>query len=597
MPLRSRKTFVIVLLAAALLSGASVTYAFRNQLRYGRVAPPALEDSALEPPLARLLRERTQAVVANPYSAEAWGMLAVAYDVHDMFAEAIACYERATTLDPNEFRWVYFLALSTRLGDREAALAHLQRAAELDPKYAPLQYFVGDAFLAEPDLERAQTSFENALRLDPKLVAAELGLAKIALARSDAKTAIAHLDKALALRPQTSEVHALFVEAYRMTGDEAMRLEHEKHQSDHLGLEPAADPIRTALLWRERVTLKWRRARSDRYLQEGRGEMALTEMQQAVSDAPESSDAQMGLGDVLARLGRPDEALAACERAVQLAPNDGNAQNNLGAAYARAGRYDDARKTLERALEIDPSLAQARNNLGKLLVGAGETDKGLEMLAESCKSMPNDVGAHVNWASALKDANRLEESVSAFREVLRIDPTLVRAHFELGLALAQLGRPADAVDELRQVVAADPTRASAHQNLVRALMLCGREEEAIAACRAGLRAQPADNYLKSRLAWLLATSADPKLRNGAEALETVRALVERSNRQDVDALRALAAALAETGDFNGAAQAARDAIELLRPNASAAAAAALMTQLERERALYESGQSYRKASP
>jgi tetratricopeptide (TPR) repeat protein len=180
--------------------------------------------------------------------------------------------------------------------------------------------------------------------------------------------------------------------------------------------------------------------------------------------------------------------------------------------------------------------------------------------------------------------------------VIQLDPTLVRAHFELGLTLAQLGRPADAVEEFRKVVAAEPKRSAGHINLVRALLLTNRDADCIAACRAGLQAVPSEPFLQHSLAWMLATAADAKLRNGAEALEIGRRLCDASKRQDLDALQITAAALAETGDFDNAAKCVSEAMDLVRAHPPKSGTADSIAELERCRALYQSGRSYRKGS-
>ena len=58
--------------------------------------------------------------------------------------------------------------------------------------------------------------------------------------------------------------------------------------------------------------------------------------------------------------------------------------------------------------------------------------------------------------------------------------------------------------------------------------------------------------MQARLAWTLATCADDSLRDGARALELARAAVATSKNRSVMAREALAAALAETGDFEQA---------------------------------------------
>ena len=66
------------------------------------------------------------------------------------------------------------------------------------------------------------------------------------------------------------------------------------------------------------------------------------------------------------------------------------------------------------------------------------------------------------------------------------------------------------------------------------------------------------------LAWLLATHPAAEVRQGAEAVTLAERAARLTGSRDASALRALAAAYAETGRFEPAADAARQAIALSR---------------------------------
>ncbi len=78
----------------------------------------------------------------------------------------------------------------------------------------------------------------------------------------------------------------------------------------------------------------------------------------------------------------------------------------------------------------------------------------------------------------------------------------------------------------------------------------GRHEEAIARLRQGLAGAPNSSRLVSLLAWELATGPDDGLRDGAEARQLAERLHQAYPNQPSSDL--LAAALAETGDFEEA---------------------------------------------
>ena len=99
---------------------------------------------------------------------------------------------------------------------------------------------------------------------------------------------------------------------------------------------------------------------------------------------------------------------------------------------------------------------------------------------------------------------------------------------------------------------AAPERVKAHVDLVRALQETKQHVKAVAACRTGLQLFPQETRLRQRLAWMLATNPQRRFRNGPEALSVARALCEETRYRNVQYLDTLAAACAETGDFESA---------------------------------------------
>jgi serine/threonine-protein kinase len=95
-------------------------------------------------------------------------------------------------------------------------------------------------------------------------------------------------------------------------------------------------------------------------------------------------------------------------------------------------------------------------------------------------------------------------------------------------------------------------------------------------------------------AWILATSPDPSIRGGAQAVELANRAVQLSGGQEVRAFDALAAALAETEKFSAAVAAASHASAL----ALARNDEALASAIDQRTRLYRQGLPYREpASP
>jgi cytochrome c-type biogenesis protein CcmH/NrfG len=127
--------------------------------------------------------------------------------------------------------------------------------------------------------------------------------------------------------------------------------------------------------------------------------------------------------------------------------------------------------------------------------------------------------------------------------------------------------------------------ADAHANLGSAFLAKGRIREAIAAYRNALRISPENAPAQSNLAWLLATSSDPSLRNGSEAVLLAEQADSESSRGENHpiVLRILAAAYAESGRFGDARKTAQQALQ----EAEMQGNSSLSNALRDEIALYE----------
>jgi tetratricopeptide (TPR) repeat protein len=169
-------------------------------------------------------------------------------------------------------------------------------------------------------------------------------------------------------------------------------------------------------------------------------------------------------------------------------------------------------------------------------------------------------------------------------------PDQADAQYNLASALLREGRIDEAIVHYQKALQLLPENADAHVNLGSAFLAKGRIEDAIAEYRDALRFGPNNVAAQSNLAWLLATSSEPSLRNGPEAV----LLAEQANRLSGGhrpiILRILAAAYAEAGRFPEAKETAHEALEA----ASNQGNSALSDVLRKEIALYESGRPYHK---
>jgi tetratricopeptide (TPR) repeat protein len=129
----------------------------------------------------------------------------------------------------------------------------------------------------------------------------------------------------------------------------------------------------------------------------------------------------------------------------------------------------------------------------------------------------------------------------------------------------------------------------------------GEHDKAIADFEHVLPHYEEDQSVLNNYAWVLATSPDDELRNGKRALELASKAAELTDYQTPHVLSTLAAAYAETGDFENAKKWSAKSIELSKKAIEAAETdeqraerKTEQDQLEKELARYEEGKPVRE---
>ncbi|NQU10866.1 hypothetical protein HQ590_08755 [bacterium] len=189
---------------------------------------------------------------------------------------------------------------------------------------------------------------------------------------------------------------------------------------------------------------------------------------------------------------------------------------------------------------------------------------------------------------------RAEESKSALQQLrvsLTIEPRDLAARTQLALTLHRLGERDEALENLRELLEERPDDADL-------LLLAGgilaekryfREARQFfeRMIRVGAPSAAACNSL----GWLLATSPDPAVRNGREALQWAQRALQLAGEDDPESLDTLAAAYAEIGNFVKAVPLAQKASQITAKQGDYALSGAM---LDREK-LYNAHRPYRGA--
>lgn len=140
-----------------------------------------------------------------------------------------------------------------------------------------------------------------------------------------------------------------------------------------------------------------------KYLQQGKLEIALEKLNKALSFDPDFVDAHTVLAVLYERIGNVAKAEEHYKRAAELKPKGGNENNNYGTFLCKLGRYQEAETYFDRAI-ADPfyqTPAIALTNSGTCLLQAGKRDEAENRLRLALEQRPNDSEALFQLASVL----------------------------------------------------------------------------------------------------------------------------------------------------------------------------------------------------
>src|SRR6266540_2038040 len=230
-------------------------------------------------------------------------------------------------------------------------------------------------------------------------------------------------------------------------------------------------------------------------------------------------------------------------------------------AFTQTSYWRNSETLWTHALAVTTDNDFAHNNLGYLCVDRGEPDKAMSHFEAASKIRSGKLDPHyklgtafveMNLGDALARKGQPDEAMAHFEQAIKLQPDYAEAYYNRGNVLYAKGRVDEAMADFEKALQIQPNDADAHTGLGNALLRKGALKEAIAHYNEAMALAPEDPHSRSNLAWLLATSSDASIRDGAKAVELAQQAVSLSGGREPLFFRTLAAAYAETGRFSNA---------------------------------------------
>jgi len=378
-------------------------------------------------------------------------------------------------------------------------------------------------------------------------------------------------------------------EALGLLGDDRLK----RARATLVLAELADDPAEKAALFDAAVELSprdpdVRRARGMFHLAGDAFDEAAADLAVATEEQPRNAALQEALGLAMLMGENLDEAAAAFGRAIELEPEAVGPLLQRARVRALAGDADAALADIDQAIGNDPGNRSALLLRARIHQQSGDGD-GARADVEAVLDADPDLPAALELRGLLAaERQDYEAAIRDFRRLAARNPDDTAVIGQLGMLYLAAKQPREAIARFTRALEIEADNFPCRRGRSDAAISMGDHPAALADLEKALTIKPQDTGVLNNLAWLLATSPDDELRDGKRAIELAARACEKTNWKEAHIISTLAAAYAETGDFDSARKFSRQAVE------QGSADGDVKQQLEAELASYEAAKPWRE---
>ncbi len=384
------------------------------------------------------IAEYQKAIAVDPNNDQYWYSEGTAYQAKGDIPNATKCYEKAISLAPKNDTYKQTLAAAKQqqsgpvieqavakhqAGDYKAAIALYKQALNIDPNNAKGYTNLGSAQQAAEQFDDAKASYAQALKLDPK-------------GEVDNNYFIGLLDEnanqgRLAIQDYTKYLQAAPRGAYAQQAQQ--RLSTLK-----------ADPSKVQKIVTAAETQK------------------SAEGQQSYADAVSLQQAN-----------KFDEAVAAYKKAIAAAPNEPSYYYGLGTCYQAKNDLDNAIENYKKALSLNPKDPNAKSAIKGVQQAKAAPLVNSAIEKQTKKQPPDILGAIADYEAALKidedpgtmsylgtayqAQNNLPKALYWYQHSIQLDPKAPDAHYFIATVYETMNKKPEAIREYDQYLKLAPT--------------------------------------------------------------------------------------------------------------------------------------------
>ena len=341
---------------------------------------------------------------------------------------------------------------------------------------------------------------------------------------------------------------------------------------------------------------------------------AIADFMQILEGNPNDPDALQSGAELLGRVGQFDKAMEFANQVMEQNPGSFSTYLMRARLYHRQGKHEEAIADLNEAVDIKPGNFLAYLDRAEVYYDRGDLDAAAADYGKARELRGTQLPRTVIDRMRVRSQNDVEKGIAEMKMFLEMDDRNAQQanrdpdpEYRLILAttFVRESRPQDVVDVLTPLIesTADSYEDSARSRNAYYLALrdrggsylsLGKHQEAIDDYQKAREIVPNDPNVLNNLAWVLATSPQDDLRNAPLAIELATKACEVTKYEAAHILSTLAAAYADSGDFDNAMKYSSQAVDLASAADSDSEDKEMLQQLQSERASYEKQQPWRE---
>lgn len=189
----------------------------------------------------------------------------------------------------------------------------------------------------------------------------------------------------------------------------------------------------------------------------GKGDRALSVLDQAIEIAPESGDAYFSKGLLLLNLKRLPEAEQAMREGIARSPENAVGHYHLGRILLEEGKVDDAMASLERAIAANAAFEPGYLALASIHETRHDKDRAVAVLKKYLQNVnPRHREIRHQLVRIYLDAKDYQGARQELQELIAEDPSDLDAQLRMALIHGEQKEYAQAIDLLNGILKARP---------------------------------------------------------------------------------------------------------------------------------------------